>query len=338
MAQESGPISQGTTAERQFTDVRWRDIFGDESGVIGDTDGTAYKYSLSTNSDVVSIGSSTIRSTARVAGFGHAIPVGSPEGITIPAASGSARTDIIALRYDPAFTGLPGPVRLTRIAGTSSSLPAYDAAPPGVEDLPLWSITRQPGQALSQATVKRMYTRIAPALDVAPTVPLPSSSPLGTEVRYVDQQWRRELDSNGVPVWRPLASSVVRSRFQIATATGTLAGAVDIAPAMSFPATPLGAGIPYVMSVSARIRCTLPQGTGARLELLLNDSVFALTEQSQSGVQATALATLEINDIAYVTGSGAQTIRARLTSLGSQITVNPAFGRVYVQLQPYSAI
>lgn len=201
MAQSSGPISQGTTAERQFTDAMWRDLFGDEPGVVGDYDGTAYAVSLPTGSDDVAVGSASQASLARVAGFSHRISAGSTEPVTIPAASGAARTDIIALRYDPTFTGAPGPVRLTRIAGTSSNLPTYDASPPGVEDLPLWGITRQPGQALSQATVVRLFPRLAPALDLPAGAPLPTSSPLGATVRQGAAQYRRQLDTSSNPVW-----------------------------------------------------------------------------------------------------------------------------------------
>lgn len=220
MAQKSGPISQGTTAERQFDDVMWRDLFGDEPGVVGDTNGTAYAVTLATDSDNVSIGSSSIRSQARVAGFAHAIPVGQPETITVPVATGSARTDIIALRYDPAYTGLPGPVRLVRIAGTTSAIPAYDSEQPGVEELPLYAITRQPGQVLSQATVTRLYPRIAPCLWLEANAALPTSSPLGTRLRRGAQEYLRALDSNSNPVWvsdRNAASrinlSVINSAF-----------------------------------------------------------------------------------------------------------------------------
>jgi hypothetical protein len=200
MPQSSGPIAQGTTAERQFTDVLWRDLFGDEPGVVGDLDGTAYKVTLPTDSDVAQVGSATQRSVARLAAFAHVIPQGETEPITVPAAVGSARTDIIALRYDPAFTGLPGPVRLALISGTSSGIPAYDASPAGVEDLPLWAVTRTPGQALSQATVQRLFPRLAPALDMPTGAPLPLSSPLGTILWQGGTRYRREMVS-GSPAW-----------------------------------------------------------------------------------------------------------------------------------------
>jgi hypothetical protein len=201
VAQSSGPIATGTTAERQFSDVLWRDLFGQEPGVLADMNGSSYALTLPGSGDIVSVGSTTQASLAQVAGFLHRIPQSSPDTITIPAASGSARTDIIALRYDPSYTGAPGPVRLYRIAGSGSSIPAYDSSPGGIEELPLWSITRSPGQALSLATTQRMYPRIAPALDLPTGAPLPTNSPLGTTVRQGSAFYRRALDNTNNPVW-----------------------------------------------------------------------------------------------------------------------------------------
>lgn len=200
MAQSSGPISQGSLSDRQFTDELWRNIFGDESGVIGDYNGTAYDLVLPSDSNFARVGSNTIKSTARVAGFGHAIPVGDPESIEVPPAA-LERTDVLALRYDPAFSGQPGPVRLVRIAGTSSAIPAYDDAPPGPEDMPLWAVTRKPGQSLAQATKVRLFPRITPSLTVEPGALLPPNSPIGTPLRRGTEEYIRELDDNGVPVW-----------------------------------------------------------------------------------------------------------------------------------------
>lgn len=230
MAQSSGPISQGTTAERQFSDALWRDIFGDESGVIGDMNGTAYALVLPSGSDVAQVGSGNQLSTARVAGFGHRIPAGAPESITIPVATGAARTDIISLRYDPASTGAPGPVRLFRIAGTTSALPVYDDAPPGTEDLPLWAVTRSPGQNLSQATVTRLFPRLVPTLELNPGSPLPINSPLGTVLRQGSSRYRRQLDVSNVPAWTAEAADSVYDEGAGGSAiTTAIAAAGDMA-------------------------------------------------------------------------------------------------------------
>lgn len=200
MTQSSGPISQGTDAERQMTDALWRDLFGGEAGVVADYDGTAYALTLPSDTDDALVGSVTQASLAVVAGFSHKIPSNSREPITIPDAVGSSRTDVLALRYDPSFTGLPGPVRLVRIAGSSSAIPSFDDAPPGVEDLPLWAITRAPGQLLSQATTVRMFSRIAPTLEVAVGASLPASAPLGTVLQQGAVVFYRRLVGT-TPTW-----------------------------------------------------------------------------------------------------------------------------------------
>jgi hypothetical protein len=224
VAQSSGPIGTGTTAERQFSDVLWRDLFGQEPGVLADMNGSSYALTLPGSGDVVSVGSTTQASLALVAGFLHRIPQSSPDTITIPAASGSARTDIIALRYDPSYTGAPGPVRLFRIAGSGSSLPAYDASPGGIEEMPLFSITRSPGQALSLATTQKMYPRLAPTLDLPAGAPLPTNSPLGTRVYQGTSSWRRALDGTNNPVWISTSAAAAEEKHGGATVTSNSSG------------------------------------------------------------------------------------------------------------------
>lgn len=196
MAQSSAPL-----VGANLSDLDWRDSFGEEAGVLSDLDGTSYALSMPTDSNVARVGSETQRSVARVAGFVHRIPPKDPEPVTIPVAVGGARTDIIVLRYDPTFTGAPGPVRLALIAGTSAGLPVYDDAPPGIEDLPLWAVTRQPDQSLAQAARRQLFTRLAPNLTVPVGSPLPISSPLGTVAQQGPTTFRRVLDSSRVPVW-----------------------------------------------------------------------------------------------------------------------------------------
>lgn len=201
MAQSSGPISQGTDAERQFSDVVWRDLFGDEPGVYGDTNGTAYNLTLPTGSNTATVGSTSLVSTARVSGFAHRIPQSQPEPIDIPDAVSVARTDIIGLRYDPTYTGAPGPVRLVRIAGTSSAIPAYNDDTTGIEDLPLWAVTRAPGQSLSQATKVKMAPRIGPSMLLETAAALPTNSPLGSRLRRGTAEYIRQLDGSNNAVW-----------------------------------------------------------------------------------------------------------------------------------------
>lgn len=198
MAQSSAPI-----VDVNLSDQDWRDLFGEEAGVIGDVNGTSYALTTATDSDVIQVGSPSQRSLARVAGFKHVIPPGEPESITVPAASGSARTDIIALRYDPSYSGLPGPVRVVLLSGSASGPATVDDSAPGIEELPLWAVTREPGQALSQAVKQQLFTRIAPSLDLPVGTALPASSPLGTTVYQGGTTYRRVLDGTSAPVWQP---------------------------------------------------------------------------------------------------------------------------------------
>jgi hypothetical protein len=207
VAQSSGPVSQGTTGERQFSDALWRARFGDEPGVLNDMNGTSYALTAPSSGTNFSIGSGNQQSMATVAGFVHTIPAGSPESISIPDASGGTRTDIIGLRYDPSWGGALGPVRLVRIAGTTATVPAYDADTTGIEELPLWSVTRAVGQAASAATINRMFPRLAPMLDLPTGAPLPLNSPLGTRVFQGANSWRRALDNSNNPVWVSLTST-----------------------------------------------------------------------------------------------------------------------------------
>lgn len=195
------PQSSAPLVGVNISDLDWRDLGLGESGVVADFDGSAYELSLPSSGDIVSVGSATQRSVAHVANFVHRIPDGETEPVTIPAPIGSARTDIIVLRYDPTFVGDPGPVRLAVVTGTSAGIPAYDESPPGLEDLALWAITRQPGEALNLATKKQLFHRLAPTLDLPVGANLPISSPLGTTVRQGSVTYRRVIGSSLVPAW-----------------------------------------------------------------------------------------------------------------------------------------
>lgn len=198
MPQQSGPRA-GTT----FTDEQWRAIIGDEPAIIGDVDGTAYRLVLSTSSNTATLGSTSQDSTSVVAGYMHRIPAGETESLTIPDAVGGSRTDIIAVRYDATYTTDPGPCRLYRIAGaTGGGLPTHDSTPPGVEDLPLYAVTRQPGQSLSQAVVQDLRKRRGPTLVGLDATALEGSHPVGTHVRVGGTLWVRRLDSAGAPFWQ----------------------------------------------------------------------------------------------------------------------------------------
>jgi hypothetical protein len=201
MGQTSGPI----TGEN-FTDQTWRDMFGAEPAIVGDVNGTAYRLTLPTSTNDVQLGSPSQDSLAVDGGKVHKIPAGETASLTIPTSSNASvgRTDLIVLRFDPALSGDSplGPVRLYRIAGTegSATQPNYDGGPPGVEDLPLYAITRKSGQALNQAAVKDLRVRTGPNLLYQAGVTFAAATPLGTRATRDGVVWRRDLDG-GSPAW-----------------------------------------------------------------------------------------------------------------------------------------
>lgn len=211
--QESGPI-----IGLPLDDDTWRSLLGDEAAVIGDTDGTAYGITLPPASDSVELGSATIDSTARVGGFLHKIPAGTTQSLNIPASTNApiGRTDLIVARLDLATWGSasPGPVRLYRIAGVegSAAVPTYDPVTPGVEDLPLWTITRKQGQALTQASVTDLRVRSGPSLLVPTDASLPSNLPLGSRARRDGVEYAREMVAS-LPQWEPVNVTGVRPLY-----------------------------------------------------------------------------------------------------------------------------
>lgn len=199
--QQAGPL-----IGQNFTDATWRAILGGEPAIVGDTNGSAYNLTLPPASDSVELGSTSIQSTAVVGGFAHIVPAGTTQSLVIPPSTDASvgRTDLISVRLDPTtYTAAPGPVRLYRIPGTegSAAAPSYDDGPPGVEDMPLYAITRKLGEALTQADVTDLRVRTGPHLLTEPGVTPFPSLPLGSTATRDGIDWSRELDSGGSPVW-----------------------------------------------------------------------------------------------------------------------------------------
>lgn len=195
-------------ANQKFTVADWRALFGAEPGIVGDVDGSAYKLTLPTGTDDAVLGSTTQDSTSVVGGALHQIAAGQTQTVTIPASTNAAagRTDLIVVRYDAAtYTTDPGPCRLYRVAGVegSTALPTLDEAPPGVEDMPLWAVTRKQGQSLNQAASRWLGRRTGPNLLVPSGESLPADVPLGTRAERGGIEYVRDLNSSGTPAWRP---------------------------------------------------------------------------------------------------------------------------------------
>jgi hypothetical protein len=199
MPEESGPL-----AGYNFTDAVWRAINGPEPSIVGDVNGSAYALTLPAGSDNALLGSATQDSVAVVGGFMHRIPAGQTQAVTLPPSSDPTvgRTDIIVARLDlGGFTSPPGPVRLARVAGVegSAALPTLDEGPPGVEDFPLWAVTRRSGQGLNQAARRWLGRRSGPNLDVPAGEALPTNVPLGTRAVRGGIVYRRQLNSATTP-------------------------------------------------------------------------------------------------------------------------------------------
>lgn len=204
--QESGPLA----LTEKFTYERWRDHFGSEAGIRGDTNGTAFGLTLPPSGDVAEVGSTTIDSVAKVGGFPVKIPAGSTQSVTIPASDGggtNGRTDLIVERFDSAtYTTAPGPSRLAVITGTegSTAVPSHD---PKVE-LPLWAVRRREGESLNQAIPTDLRVWIGETLRVAADAPMPTSAPLGTRATRDGTTYRRDMVSSS-PQWVAEAWPVV---------------------------------------------------------------------------------------------------------------------------------
>jgi hypothetical protein len=193
-AQQSGPLPGQT-----FTLGRWRQTFGHDPAIVGDTDGSAFGLTLPPSTDIAEVGSLTVESVAIVGGHPLIIPLGESQSIEIPASTNPTvgRTDIIAAKWDPAtFNTSPGPVRLVRIAGTegSANLPAY--APPLVR--PFWAVTRKQGQALNQATKRDLRVWSGRHYLVKAGEALPTNAPLGSTATRAGIKWRVDFVDTAV--------------------------------------------------------------------------------------------------------------------------------------------
>ncbi|WP_460705561.1 hypothetical protein, partial [Myceligenerans halotolerans] len=170
--QESGPLD-GVA----FTDENWGWIFGDDRGIVADTDGTAFNITLPSGSDTAEVGSATLDSIAVVVGRALRIEAGTTQSIDIPASVGggaTGRTDRIVARFDPvAFGTAPGPVRLHRIAGTEGSADAPDYDP--TTDVRLWRVTRIEGEGLNQAIAVPERSWLGRTILVEPGATLPAA-------------------------------------------------------------------------------------------------------------------------------------------------------------------
>jgi hypothetical protein len=196
----TGVELSGPLPPEQFTQTLYSRHHGTEVGIRDDTDGTAFGITLPPAGNTAEFGSATVDSICKIGGYPLIIPSGSTQSVDIPAPlSGgtTGRTDLIVARFDlAAHTTAPGPVRLTRIAGTPGSLerPAYDPA----KELRLFAVRRRQGEALNQAIVGDLRSWTGPMILMAPGATLPLSAPLGTRAVRDGTIYRRDFVGVGI--------------------------------------------------------------------------------------------------------------------------------------------
>lgn len=165
--------------EVDFTDRGWRAAFAGRTGVVCDTNGSAFGLTKPAEGSTVEIGSPTIPSRLVVDGFGLEIPAATTQSLSVPASVGGAngRTDLIVGR----LTAGPMDLKLHRIPGTEGSLalPAASHNATGTRDLLLYAIRRIQGQGLNQAIVTPLMPRIGHHYLVPATGTLPANASLG---------------------------------------------------------------------------------------------------------------------------------------------------------------
>lgn len=158
MAQTSFPITG-----HNFTEADWIALGTDLPGIVGDTTGNSFAWNTP-NGDNAVIGAGQ----AKVNSYGFRIS--GTESVPVPTAAG---TYLIVARYSSSNTGVPGPVRLACLSGTSYNI---------LTDLPLWQVVRTANQALSAATVTDRRHWIGPSVWIAPGAPVPTNLPKGAQV------------------------------------------------------------------------------------------------------------------------------------------------------------
>lgn len=217
----SGPV-----VDQDFDSNTWQAALADESGIVNDWDGSAFRLTRPGSGTVAEIGSTTLASAAKVGGYGIRIPEGTTQSIDIPVSTNAVvgRWDLIVARYSSSWlSSMPrGPVRIHRIAGVEGSdeMPAWDNRPyDGVEDVPLHAIRRVQGVSLAASEWRDLRVRIGPNILVPSTGLLPTAA-LGSRATRAGVDWVRDLVA-GTPTWVERVRPVVQLDGLDATAEVT---------------------------------------------------------------------------------------------------------------------
>lgn len=206
--------------DQNFTDRGWRAAFAGRTGIVCDTNGSAFGLTLPAEGSTAEIGSPSIPSRLVVDGFGLEVPAATTQSLAIPASSGgtTGRTDLIVGR----LTTGPVNLELFRIQGTEGSLalPAASYNPTGTRDLLLYAIRRQQGEGLNQAIVTDLRPRIGHHYLVPAGATLPANAALGDTATRDGITWRRDMDGSS-PDW-------VQETWPVQRLTGTDATAATV--------------------------------------------------------------------------------------------------------------
>lgn len=182
-----------------FTDRGWRAAFAGRTGVVCDTDGSAFGLTLPAEGSTAELGSPSQPSRLVVDGFGLEVPAATTQSLDIPASVGggtNGRTDLIVGR----LTTGPVNLELYRIPGTegSTARPAASYDPTGTRDLLLYAIRRREGEGLNQAIVTDWRPRIGLHYLVPVGATLPANAPLGDTATRDGTRYRRDFVESAV--------------------------------------------------------------------------------------------------------------------------------------------
>lgn len=275
---------------------------------------------------------------AHIRGAGYE-RVNTAKGITVPSNGHAsfARRDRIVVRRDTAaktiepilLQGTPagtpvGPMP-TRTDGTIWDLPLFSFLVPanngtsisGVVDERVWWDAGGTGPLVVPNQAAHDILIPYPALEVF-------RLDRGRFQAYVNGEWQ----SRG---------AVPKTRFVLNTASGTLGNgsSANLAPAQTISGAPFGAGVPWQLTLDARVHLSsIPAGLGARLELVIGSTVFGGDEFTNAGVTPCRY-TLRARDIAYVSDDSPRTVYARVTGLEGTVTVSTNYGRVFIEAAPF---
>ena len=194
-----------------LSEAQWKTIaLGIGQGIV---DRGGFPYRLTSRSDVnntvtISVDTKTGRNEAILDGFAHQIDTA--KVLSVPAVS-TTTTYEIGLVYDPTQHGATGgPVKLS----VWTSPADYSG---GKNRLVLYTLVRQPSQALTAAALTEFRPRLSPQIIVTNQSHLPNAGTMIVDTVATDRatgtRWRAHSDGAGNMSWVELNSGVAGSPY-----------------------------------------------------------------------------------------------------------------------------